>query len=417
MASLALCVALVGFALARFVTQAVANPQLPMELATIEAAASYFPNSARLQARLAAALVENGIAPGESHEELSARAFTHATIAVRLAPANHEYRLLLAAAAELQGNLEEAEAALRESVRLAPKDTNAHWQMANLLLRMGKTEESLGEFHAVTTADPSRLPNVCALIWQATGADLKALDRVVSGEPQARVALALFLVGQSQFDAAAKVFSAVDRNVRLDAAESGRVIDAMLRAQQWGLAGRLWRETVAEPSAEANAEALLFWNGGFEQTPRKGLAQFDWQIGRSNYARVAISSVRARGGKNALRLSYLGIDTTRLDQEIQELVSVRPGASYRLEYFAKTGNLVTPEGPQIAILRPDNRAMIAASATIAPGSSDWQMMRVDFVAPPDAAAVLVTVRQTPRFSYVEPTQGIIWFDDFSLKAK
>ena len=416
-AGLALCVALVGFALARFVTQAVANPRLPMELATIEAAVNYFPNSARLQARLAAALVENGIAPGESHEELSARAFTHAAIAVRLAPANHEYRLLLAAAAELQGSLKEAEAALRESVRLAPNDTNARWQMANLLLRLGKTEESLGEFRTVTTADLSRLPNVCGLIWQATGADLQAVSRVVGDDPQARLALALFLVEQSQFDAAAKVFSAVDRNVRLDAAESGRVLDAMLRAKQWELTGRLWRETVAGPSAEADAEAPLFWNGGFEQAPRKGLAQFDWQIGRSNYARVAISSVRARGGKNALRLSYLGVETTRLDQEIQELVSVQPGTAYRLEYFAKTENLVTPDGPQVAILRPGNRSVIAASATIASGSNDWQMMRVDFIAPPDAAAVLVAVKQTPRFSYVEPTQGIIWFDDFSLKAQ
>src|SRR5882672_5021105 len=112
-AGLALFVALIGFALARFVTQAVASPRLPMEPATIEAAANYFPNSARLQARLAAALVENGISPGDSHEELAARAFTHAASAVRLAPANHEYRLLLAAAAELQGNLADAEAALR----------------------------------------------------------------------------------------------------------------------------------------------------------------------------------------------------------------------------------------------------------------------------------------------------------------
>src|SRR5436190_11385755 len=138
-AALALFIALIGFALVRFVTQAVASPRLPMELATIEAAANYFPHSARLQARLAAALVENGIAPGESHEELAARAFTHATSAVKLAPANYEYRLLLAAAAELQGNLADAEAALREAVRLAPNDTNARWQMANLLLRLGKT--------------------------------------------------------------------------------------------------------------------------------------------------------------------------------------------------------------------------------------------------------------------------------------
>lgn len=417
MASFALCVALVGFSLVRFVTQAVANPRLPMELATIEAAVSYFPNSARLQARLAAALVENGINPGESHEELAERAFTHATLAVKLAPANHEYRLLMAAAAELQGHLEEAEAALRASVRLAPNDTNAHWQMANLLLRLGKTEESLTEFRTVAAADLSRLPGICSLVWQATGSDLQAVSRVVNDDPQSRLSLALFLVQQSQFNAAAQVFSAVDRNYRLDAAESGRVLDAMLRAQQWELAGRLWRETIAGPFAEADAEAPLFWNGGFEQSPRKGLAQFDWQLGRSNYVRVAISSARARGGRNALRLSYLGVDTPRLDQEIQELVSVLPGASYRLEYFTKTENLVTPEGPQVAILRPDNRSVIAASATVPSGSSDWQMMKVDFIAPPDAAAILVAVKQTPRFSYVEPTQGVIWFDDFSLKVQ
>lgn len=416
-AGLALFIALIGFALARFVTQAVASPRLPMELATIEAAANYFPNSARLQARLTAALVENGIAPGESHEELAARAFTHAASAVRLAPANYEYRLLLAAAAELQGNLADAEAALREAVRLAPNDTNARWQMANLLLRLGKTEESLGEFRTVTTADPSRLPGVCGLIWQAAGADLQALRRAVSDEPRAQLALALFLAEQSQYDAAAQVFSGVDRNARLDAAESGRVLDAILRAKQWELAGRLWRETVAGQAAEADREAPLFWNGDFEQTPRKGLAQFDWQISRSNYARLAISSTGAHRGRNALRLSYLGIETTRLDQEVQELIAVQPGAAYRLEYYAKTENLVTQDGPQVAILRPDNRSLIAASSTLPTGSNDWQMMTVDFVAPADAAAVLVAIKQTPRYSYVEPTQGVIWFDDFSLRAQ
>jgi hypothetical protein len=416
-AGLALFAGLVGFALMRFVAQAVASPRLPMELATIAAAADYFPNSARLQARLAAALVENSIAPGESHEELAARAFTHAASAVRLAPANHEYRLLLAAAAELQGDLEQAEASLRQAIRLAPNDANTHWQMANLLLRLGKTEESLGEFHTVTNADPSRLPNVLGLIWQVSGADPRALDRVVNDEPNARLALALFLVEQKQFDAAASVYSGVDRNRRLTSAESGRVLDAMLRAGQWRWAGRLWHETIAGPGADADAEAPLLWNGGFEQPSRKGLAQFDWQLGRSKFARLTISSAAAHSGHNALKLAYLGVETTRLDQEAQRLVTVQPGMAYRLEYFAKTEGLVTPDGPQIAILRPDNRTLIAASDPMSAGSHDWQMMGVDFVAPPDAAAVVVAVKQTPRYSYVEPTQGVIWFDDFSLKAQ
>jgi hypothetical protein len=147
------------------------------------------------------------------------------------------------------------------------------------------------------------------------------------------------------------------------------------------------------------------------------LAQFDWQIGRSKFARLTISSAAAHSGHNALKLAYLGVETTRLDQEAQRLVTVQPGMAYRLEYFAKTEGLVTPDGPQIAILRPDNRTLIAASDPMSAGSHDWQMMGVDFVAPPDAAAVVVAVKQTPRYSYVEPTQGVIWFDDFSLKAQ
>jgi len=225
------------------------------------------------------------------------------------------------------------------------------------------------------------------------------------------------LVEQSQFDAAANVYNGMDRNRRLASPESGRVLDALLQAGQWQWAGRLWRETVAGPLAEADADAPLFWNGGFEQAPRKGLAQFDWQIGRSQYARVTISSASAHGGRSALKLTYLGVETTRLDREAQQLVPVQPGMGYRLEYFAKTENLVTTGGPQVAILRPDNRSVVATSQALPSGSQDWQLLAVDFVAPADAAAVFVAIQQTPRYSYVEPTQGTVWFDDFSLKVQ
>jgi hypothetical protein len=39
---------------------------------------------------------------------------------------------------------------------------------------------------------------------------------------------------------------------------------------------------------------------------------------------------------------------------------------------------------------------------------------MDFVAPSNAPALIVAVKQTPRFSYVDPTQGMVWFDDFTL---
>lgn len=410
----------VGFALARFITAVAASPRLPVDLSMIEATAAYFPDSAAVHARLAARLVEGGTESAQSHEALAARALYHASRAVKLAPANYEYHVLLSAAAELRGDGEAAEAALREALRLAPNNVNPRWQMANLLLRLGKLEESLGEFRAVADADPSRLPNTLGLLWQATAGNVETLHRVAGGGPGARLTLAHFLVEQARFDAAAGIFRGVDRNSRLRAPESGqsgqseRILDALLKAGQWEWAGKLWRATLEH---DEQSEPALLWNGGFESPIRKGLAQFDWNLGAGNYARFGITTGHARGGRHALRLTYLGLETTRLDGEAQQLILVRPGASYRLECFARADGLTATDGPQVAVLRPDTRAVVAASSAVTPGTHDWEPLVVDFIAPAGAPVVLVTIKQTPRYSFVEPTQGIVWFDDFSLKMQ
>ena len=47
-------------------------------------------------------------------------------------------------------------------------------------------------------------------------------------------------------------------------------------------------------------------------------------------------------------------------------------------------------------------------------------MSFDFVAPrgnSDSVAVYITVKQTPRFSYTEPTRGTVWLDDFTIKEQ
>ena len=402
----------IGFGLARFVTEVAANPRLPVSLRVIEATAAYFPNSAPVQARLAARLVEGEMEAAQSHEALAARALYHASRAVKLAPANYEYRVLLSAAAELQGNGEAAEAALREALELAPNNANLRWQMANLFLRLGKLEESLGEFRAVAAADPSRLLNTLGLMWQASAGNVETLNRMVGSEPGARLTLAHFLVGQAQFEAAAGVFRSAGRESRLRAPESGRVLDALLEAGQWEWAGKLWRETLAHES-----EWALLWNGGFELPIRKGLAQLDWNLKPNDYARFGITNGQARTGQHALKLAYLGVEATRLDGEAQQLILVRPGASYRLECFVRAEDLIATDGPQVAILRPDTRAVIAASPVVSPGSHDWRPLAVYFIAPADTPAVLVTIKQTPRYSFVEPSQGLVWFDDFSLRTQ
>ena len=404
----------IGFTLPWFVISVVADPKMQIDLSTVESAASYFPNSARLQARLAAKLVESGAETAESHESRANRAFRHAWRSVQLSHKNHEYRLLLAAAAELRGEMVIAEESLREAVKLAPSDVHVRWQMANLLLRAGKLDESLNEFRIVAATDQLRLPIVMSLIWQATRGDFETLDRTIPREPQARLTLARFLAEQSEFDISASVFSRIERDSRLKLSGSGQFLDALLKANQWALAGKLWRDTMA---GQAGGGKELFWNGSFDQPIIKSLAQFDWQVNDSNFARLQITAGQARTGQHALTIAYQGMETTRLNGEVQHPVLVGPGNVYRLEFFTKSEDLITPDGPQVAILRADNRAVIASSAPAPSGATDWQRMEVDFTAPADIQAVLVAIKQSPRFSYVEPTSGLVRFDDFSLKAR
>lgn len=147
--------ATVVLACCQFVVSAVANPRLPIDLVTIESALTYFPDSAKLHARFAAELIERPSDDFESHESVARRAFQHAFRAVQLMPENHEFWLVLAAAAELRGEMSVAENALQRSVKLAPSDVNVRWQIANLYLRTGKIEQALEEFRIVAAADQS----------------------------------------------------------------------------------------------------------------------------------------------------------------------------------------------------------------------------------------------------------------------
>lgn len=402
------CVSYAGVALAQFVIAVASDPQIAVSREMLEAVTTYFPNTARVQARLAARLIEAGVDETQSHEQTAERALAHATRAVQLQPQSYELRLLQAIAAEMTGALDEAETALRTGLELAPYHVGARWRLANLLVRQGKLDESLSEFHRVTSVDAARLPAALELVWQAAEGNLEAVKTVAGTEPQAQLQLAQFLVRQAQPQSAAQIFSRLPRELRLELTTSGQLLDALLAAGEVELAGQLWRELYGSAGE-------LLANGSFETATRKHLAQFDWQLASSAYARVSLSREVARTGQRALRIAYLGVETTRLENEVRQLILVRPGARYRLTAYTKAEQLNTSEGPQLAVTRPNMSAPLAVSAAVSAGSHDWELLVVDFIAPLDARALQITVKQTPQFSFVAPTFGTVWFDDFSLQ--
>ncbi|HEU0183934.1 MAG TPA: hypothetical protein VFS27_01370 [Blastocatellia bacterium] len=398
----------IGLSAARFVISVITNPEAGAETEIIQGAASYFPNSASTQARMASRLIESSVDISEDHERMAERAAHYAARAVALAPHNYEYRTLLGAAKELRGDLAGAEVELRAALKLAPHLMTIHWRLANLLLREEELDQAIAEFRLANEADNELLIPTLNILWQATDGKVEPLKAVTGGAPGSQLALAEFLVQQQKFESAAEIANSLDRRLILDLPKSGNLIDSLISAGQLDQASKLWRSFLG---AE---DKPLIWNGGFESPIRDAFDQFDWDLSQSKYVRVGVTTSTAKTGQNSLKISYNGVETTILDKEIRQLVKTRPGARYNLKCYVKVEKLVSPDGPRVVVTAQDSEKPLAASVVVETGSYDWRLLTLDFVAPSNTQALVIGVKQKPQFSYVDPTRGTVWFDDFAL---
>jgi tetratricopeptide (TPR) repeat protein len=407
--ALVVCAFLMTVIISRFVIGTLSSDRLSVSRSMLATPVEYFPNSGRLNARLAEAELM------ASDRDLD-RAEFHAVRAINLSPNNYLFPLILASIKEAKGDRAAAEEALRTAQSLAPNDRSVRWRLANVMLREGKLVASLDEFRKAVAANPTLLPATLDVIWRASRGNFEAVETITGSDPKSRLTLAQFLVGKSRVAEASNVFQSVDRTARLAATESAQVLNSLISEGHADLARELWMSLVAE----GDAQPRLIWNPGFETDVLKNFSQFDWTFGRSEYARLSFDGGHAHAGARSLRVEFLGRDTTKMDDEIKQLVVLRPGARYRLECYVKGESLETPEGPRLVVT--DNASnWVAASAPVAAGSNDWKPLSVEFVAPKynttAASPVFISIKRKPKFSYDEPTRGTIWFDDFIIKEQ
>lgn len=405
--TLALFGVLVCAALWYLVIGTLSDERIAVPPDVLNASTQYFPNSPRLQARLAAAEMQ-GV------DRDLAKAEAHIRQAIALLPGEYNYRLLLASILEAQGNREEAEKSYRDSLALAPNYLEVHWRLANNLVRQGKVKESLDHFRYATGKNLGLLPNAYDLIWNVSGGSIEAINSITDAAPRAQILLAHFLAKQAKFSEAAKTFRQIDRKARKIETETPPLINELIAANQLPLARDLWSDTLSDTP---NQPQPLIWNGSLEQEINAALPQFDWIFQDSEYARVTIDPQTARTGTSSLRVYFLGKDTARVSGTIKQILLLNPGKRYRLECYYKTRDLISPMGPRVVITDLTSQTVIAGTDPLPEGTQPWQPIGFEFVAPANLPAALIQIQRIPKYSYDEPTRGYIWFDDFILKEQ
>jgi tetratricopeptide (TPR) repeat protein len=410
-----ICGVLFWLIYSHFILRAVTDTRLTLALEALTAASLRFPNSPRVHYRLAEAEMANAI----ENQQLIPSALSHAERAVGLSLWDYKARRLLGGLQELNGDVDAAEKSLRAAVQLAPYHTETNWALANLLLRRGKLEDSLQIFRNAAGKGAKAdelLPLTFDMLWQSSGGDLKMLKALAGDDPSTQLSLVQFCLDRSMVAEALEIFRGIDRDVKLNSPKSATFIKSLMLAGQFEIARTLWLDLVSPPadsaSQSADQKTELIWNGGFEASPVKNLDHFDWAIAPSEFARFGIDARTAHSGSRSMKIAFSGRDTTKLLGEVRQLVVLKPGARYHFECYARASDLLTPEGPRIGVV--GEGGVIASSEPVAEGTTDWQKLSIDFVAPQDSSLKYIGIVRVPKFSYDDPTRGVVWFDDFSL---
>jgi hypothetical protein len=382
-----------------------ADVRLPVGRDMLLVPVEHFPGSPRLRARLANAEL------AERTPEL-ARAEQSAETAASLIPWNYQYHVTLAKVRVANQDLPRAEESLREAQRLAPSNKDVRYKLGNLLVRRGKLRDALEHFRVAVAGGGQLLGSTLDLVWRASGGNADAVEYVAGVETAGRLELASFFLKQERIDDGARAFSQVAPADRLADARSAAFLNSLIQRGNFPLAHSLWSEVTGR-SPE------IVSNSGFESEIFQQFSQFDWSLAKSDYARVNIDTYTSHSGSRSLRVDFVGRDTTRLENEVRQLVVFNAGARYRLEAFAKSEHLIT-EGPRVVVTTATNE-VLAESEPVSSGSSGWQRIAIEFAVPASAsstAAGYVSLKRKPRNPiYEEPTRGTVWLDDVTIQEQ
>ena len=110
---------------------------------------------------------------------------------------------------------------------------------------------------------------------------------------------------------------------------------------------------------------------------------------------VSLDLTEPRAGAHSLRFQFDGAPDASARLATQ-LVTVEPGARYRLRFAARSENLLSGGPPVVAVLDAGKgERPLALAPQLPTGTRGWEDYRVEFVAPEAPGAVLVVIRRQP----------------------
>lgn len=328
--------------------------------------------------------------------------------ALALRPNDHVLWLELGKVREGAGDTEGALRALVRAAELAPYYSQPRWQLGNALLRAGRREEALEQLRKAAAGDPQLYPNFIQSVWYTTGRDPRAFAGAAHpSTPDETLAVARFLIKAGNAPAGVKFLRESSAPVAAEARQT--LVSDLVAAEDFADAYDIWSE------GKATGGRGSVFDGGFEGEARTDDKGFGWRFARdAQGVNLSLDSDAPREGTRSLKVEYVG-NSDPVARAVSQLVLVEPAARYRLNFSARTKELVTGGPPYVSVVSAAKSGDALASARTFPaGTNGWQDFSVEFDAPA-AGAVRVLLTRQPCTSSPCPAFGGVWLDAFKLQ--
>jgi hypothetical protein len=349
---------------------------------------------------------------GSNQMDLAVR---HYADAVALSPNDYRLWMEFGRVLEENGNVTQAETALRHAVELAPSYAYPHWYLGNLLLRADRTDEAFSELRLVAESTPSLRPQVFSLALKVFGEDAEAIKNAMGTSTELRGQLASYFIAGNKLDDALRLWNSFSPAEKKEQHVTGEeVLKALAASKRFHAA----LDVASELAPEDKAKPLLnqFFNGGFETgTGPSGATVFGWQITSIPQAQTIIDSDQHHQGGRSLRIFYRSNSTLTLNT-VAQLVVVEPRTQYMFECYVRTDQLKSAGTPLFEIVDESNGAVLGASAPVPSGTSNWFQLTINFETKASTEAVRLRInRASCGQDPVCPIFGTVWYDDFNLQ--
>ena len=312
---------------------------------------------------------------------------------------------------ELGKNKSAAEAFAR-SVKLAENYGAPNWFHGSMLREEGREKESWRYIRRAYLTDSSFLPPALSLAWLDARGDVAKMDELLKlTRDSEKMILGWFLFEKGAVLDARSYLCNTDQ---FTAERRAALVDALARKGQFRLAAVAESANCADTAASWNRDGVLI-NGGFEEDLAFKSGLFGWRL-ESKDKKIAISldpSNRSEG-KRSLRVDFREAEPKT--SAVTQLISVTPGARYKLSLNVRVGDFKSGILPIIKVSHP-----ILGQKSLVNGSpmgaewSDWKPIELEFETPQDAEAVTVGLGfEQCKFKRC-PVIGTLWLDGFKLQ--